>query len=87
MKITTARLKQIIKEELQTEMDYSQEGRDERFEDALTQSSYEEIIRIVDDLIQDVDVLHLQRAPDPKDYDEIGGKLRRIMDLLSGGGY
>ena len=72
MKITKQQLQQIIKEELQTEMDYSQEGRDERFEDVLTQSSYEEIIQLVGMLLR----------KDPQNE-----TLRRIDDLLSGGGY
>tara|TARA_A100001391_G_scaffold196018_1_gene174006 strand:- start:1294 stop:1512 length:219 start_codon:yes stop_codon:yes gene_type:complete len=72
MKITKQQLQQIIKEELQTEMDYSQEGRDERFEDALTQSSYEEIIQLVGMLLR----------KDPQNE-----TLLRIDDLLSGGGY
>ena len=72
MKITKQQLQQIIKEELQTEMDYSQEGRDERFEDALTQSSYEEIIQLVSMLLR----------KDPQNE-----MLLRIDDLLSGGGY
>tara|TARA_R100000005_G_C4956153_1_gene174601 strand:- start:477 stop:695 length:219 start_codon:yes stop_codon:yes gene_type:complete len=72
MKITKQQLQQIIKEELQTEMDYSQEGRDERFEDALTQSSYEEIIQLVGMLLR----------KDPQNE-----MLLRIDDLLSGGGY
>jgi len=53
-------------------MDYSQEGRDERFEDALTQSSYEEIIQLVGMLLR----------KDPQNE-----MLLRIDDLLSGGGY
>ena len=72
MKITKQQLQQIIKEELQTEMDYSQEGRDERFEDVLTQSSYEEIIQLVGMLLR----------KDPQNE-----TLLRIDDLLSGGGY
>ena len=85
MKITKQQLQQIIKEELQTEMDASQEGRDERFEDVMTQASYEEIVEIVEVLLMDVNALHLSRAPDPTEFDRIERKLQRIMDLLTQG--
>ena len=85
MKITKQQLQQIIKEELQTEMDASQEGRDERFEDVMTQASYEEILEIVEVLLMDVTALHLSRAPDPTEFDRIERKLQRIMDLLTKG--
>lgn len=84
MKITKRQLKQIIKEELQTEWNTGQET-DGPFTEVMTQASYEEIIEIVKELRQDVDLLHLQRAPDPADYADMGKKLERIIDLMERG--
>jgi len=51
MKITKSQLQQIIKEELQTEMDYSQEGRDESFQDVMTDAGYSRLIQLVEELL------------------------------------
>ena len=51
MKITKSYLQQIIKEEIQTEMDYSQEGRDESFQDVMTDAGYSRLIQLVEELL------------------------------------
>jgi hypothetical protein len=53
MKITKSQLQQIIKEELQTEMDASQEGRDESFQDVMTDAGYSRLIQLVETLLRE----------------------------------